>query len=228
MKNYPIVLTNMNRLTTCKSMVESLFSLNGSSDITIIDNASTYPPLLDWYEEIKNDVKVIRHAGNHGPWVFFNSNFWSTIDSEFYIYSDADLELNSAMPYNWQEIMKDYYDKYQGDRKISLALDLEDIPDHYEYIDQVKNHQSVCWYPTEEENVYKAITDMSFTMDSKLKGYRYESVRLAGKFMAKHIPWYIDFNNISEEEKYYIEHINPGFNEAMYSFTHYNRLKNKS
>lgn len=227
MKNYPIVLTNMNRLTTCKSMVESLFKLNGASDITIIDNASTYPPLLEWYEEVKNDIKIVRHDANHGPWVFFYSNYWSTIDSEFYIYSDADLELNPEMPYNWQEIMLEYYNKNNGNKKISLALNLDDIPEHYEFIDQVRNHQSVCWYPTEEPDVYNAITDMSFTMDSKSRGYRYESLRLAGKFMAKHVPWYIDFNNIDEEERYYIEHINPGFNEAMYSFTHYNRIKNK-
>jgi hypothetical protein len=25
--------------------------------INIIDNASTYPPLLAWYDEIKNDIK---------------------------------------------------------------------------------------------------------------------------------------------------------------------------
>jgi hypothetical protein len=69
-------------------MVEKLFELNGSSDITIIDNASTYEPLLKWYDEVKNDVKIIRHEGNHGPWVFFTSNLWSTIDSDFYVYSD--------------------------------------------------------------------------------------------------------------------------------------------
>ncbi len=71
--NYPIYLTNMNRLTTTKKMVEDLFRLNGDAKINIIDNASTYPPLLEWYDEIKNDVNIIRQQGNLGPWTFFYS-----------------------------------------------------------------------------------------------------------------------------------------------------------
>jgi hypothetical protein len=160
--------------------------------------------------------------------IFFTSNLWSTIDSDFYVYSDADLELNQEMPYNWQEIMLEYYNKHNGDLKIALSLRLDDIPDHYEFKDRVKAHQNVCWYPTEEENVYRAISDLQFCFDSKTKGHRYDSLRLAGKFMARHVPWYLDFNNIDEEEKYYIEHINPGFDQAMYSFLHHGALKSKS
>jgi len=54
--NYPIYLTNMNRLTTTKKMVEDLFRLNGNAKINIIDNASTYAPLLAWYEEDRKSV----------------------------------------------------------------------------------------------------------------------------------------------------------------------------
>ena len=223
MVNYPIFLTNMNRLTTCKKMVDDLFKLNGNSDITIIDNKSTYVPLLDWYKEIENDIKIIRLHANHGPWVFFSSDIYKIRDCEYYIYSDADLELNPNMPYNWQEIMKEYINKY--DRKASLALKMDDIPDHYPYKATVFDHQSICWYPTEEENVYRAITDMTFTMDQKIKAYRYESTRLSGNFACRHIPWYIDFNNISEEEIYYLENIGESFTEALYSNGHLKKLK---
>lgn len=217
----------MNRLTTCKNMVEKLFELNGSSNITIIDNASTYEPLLEWYEEVKSDIKIIKHEVNHGPWVFFTSNLWNTIDSDFYVYSDADLELNQEMPYNWQEIMLEYYNKNNGDQKIALSVRIDDIPDHYQFKEKVISHQNVCWYPTEEDDVYRAISDMHFNFDSKNKGHRYDSIRLAGKFMAKHIPWYIDFNNIDEEEKYFLDHINPGFDQATFSYLHHSAIKNK-
>jgi hypothetical protein len=221
--NYPIILTNLNRLSTCKKMVEDLFKLNPNTIVYIIDNASTYPPLLDWYKQIKNDVNIIHNETNLGPWTFFYSYHSTKINSEWYIYSDADLELNPEMPYNWQEIMKEYILKY--DRKASLALKIDDIPDYYPFKDKIKNHQSVCWYPTDEPDVYKAITDMTFTMDRKDKGYRYESIRLAGKFLAKHIPWYIDFDNIEDEEKYYIENLDGKFTEALYSSIHHNLLK---
>jgi hypothetical protein len=224
MINYPIVLTNMNRFTTTKKMVEDLFRMNGNSKISIIDNASTYPPLLEWYKEIEKDVNIIRNSNNLGPWTFFYGGTYSTIPDEYYIYSDADLELNPNMPYNWQEIMLEYINKYE--RKASLALRLDDIPDDYEFKNKILNHQSVCWYESGEPDVYKAITDMTFTMDKKSSGHRYESVRLAGDFACRHIPWYVDLNNIDEEEKYYLEHINRGFGEALYSSLHYDKLKN--
>jgi hypothetical protein len=214
----------MNRLTTTKKMVEDLFRLNGNAKINIIDNASTYPPLLEWYREIEKDVNIIRNPTNLGPWTFFYGGTYSSSPDEYYIYSDADLEINPNMPYNWQEIMLEYINKYQ--RKASLALKLDDIPDDYEFKNKILEHQSVCWYESGEPNVYRAITDMTFSMDKKSNGYRYESMRLGGNFECRHIPWYVDLNNINEEEKYYLDHINRGFGEALYSSLHYDKLKN--
>lgn len=212
--NYPIFLTNMNRLSTTKKMVEDLFRMNGNADITIIDNASTYPPLLEWYKQVEGSIKIIRNKENKGPWVFFYGGVSLNVKSDYYIYSDADLELNPNMPYNWQEIMFEYIKKY--DRKASLALRISDIIGE-ELLKKIKNHQSICWYPTEEKDVYKAITDMTFSMDSKKKGYRYESIRLAGDFECRHIPWYIDVNNLSDEDKYYLDHIDDKYPDALWS-----------
>jgi hypothetical protein len=223
MINYPVILTNMNRLSTCKKMVDDLFKLNGNSRITIIDNASTYPPLLDWYDTMKNDINIIYNQKNEGPWAFFYGGTFSNIEDEIYIYSDADLELNPNMPYNWQEIMIDYINKYG--RKASLVLRIDDIPDSYEFKSNIINHQGVCWYESGETDVYRAITDMTFSMDKKSNGHRYESMRLGGDFACRHIPWYIDFNNISDEEIYYLEHINRGYNEAMYTSLHHDKLE---
>lgn len=212
--NYPIFLTNMNRLTTIKKMVEDLFKMNSDANITIIDNASTYPPLIEWYKEIEKDIKIIRHDINRGPWCFFYSHISSKVDSEYYIYSDADLELNPNMPYNWQEIMFDVLKRYE--RKASLALKLSDVPEG-ELKKHITNHQQICWYKTEEPDIYRAVTDMTFSMDAKNKGYRYESMRLAGDFECRHIPWYLDFNNLPEEELYYLNHLDGKYSDAVWS-----------
>jgi hypothetical protein len=212
--NYPIYLTNMNRLTTTKKMVEDLFKLNGNARINIIDNASTYEPLLAWYEEIKNDVNIIKQQTNLGPWTFFYSGHSSKCTDDFYIYSDADLELNPNMPHNWQEIMMEYYKKYN--RKPSLVLRLDDVPES-KMKDHIKHHQSVCWYPTEEENIYNAVTDMTFSFDAKSAGYRYDSIRIGGDFACRHIPWYVNHDDISEEEKYYLEHLDGKYPDALWS-----------
>ena len=214
MLNYPIYLTNMNRLTTTKKMVEDLFKLNGNARINIIDNASTYPPLLKWYDEIENDVNIIKQEVNLGPWTFFYSGHFSNCPDDFYVYSDADLELNPNMPYNWQEILMDYHKRWN--RKASLVLRLDDIPES-EMKKHITFHQSVCWNPTEEENVWHGVTDMTFSFDAKSAGYRYESVRIGGNFACRHIPWYLDPLNINEEEKYYLDHIDNKYPDAVWS-----------
>ena len=225
MINYPIYLTNMNRLTTTKNMVEKLFELNSKANITIIDNSSTYSPLLDWYEKVQNDINIIKHKTNLGPWTFFRSGYWKKCKENFYCYSDADLELNPNMPYNWQEIMFEYHKKYEA--KASLVLRLDDIPRNHLY-DKINKHQSNSWNKTDEKNIYTGITDMTFSFDAKNCGYRYKSVRLGGNFACRHIPWYLDPNNISEEEKYYLSHIDSKkFHLALWSRLNQEKIKEK-
>jgi len=214
MLNYPIYLTNMNRLTTTKKMVEDLFKLNGNARINIIDNASTYPPLLKWYDEIENDVNIIKQEVNLGPWTFFYSGHFLNCPDDFYVYSDADLELNPNMPYNWQEILMDYHKRWN--RKASLVLRLDDVPEG-DMKKHILYHQSVCWNPTDEENVWHGVTDMTFSFDAKSKGHRYDSVRIGGNFACRHIPWYVNSLNISEEEKYYLDNLDNKYPDALWS-----------
>ena len=223
--NYPIYLTNMNRLSTTKKMVEDLFRLNSNSRITIIDNASTYPPLLEWYEQVKGDINIIRHTENKGCWSFFYSGYASACTDDWYVYSDADLELNPNMSSDWQEILMEWHKKYN--RKASLVLRLDDVPEG-ELKEKIKNHQNICWGLTEDKNVYHGVTDMTFSFDAKAEGYRYDSVRIGGDFACRHIPWYLDFNNLPEEEKYYLDHLDGKFPEAIWSNLNKERISHVS
>jgi len=219
--NYPIYLTNWNRLSTTKKMVEDIFRLNEDSRINIIDNASTYPPLLEWYKQVKGDVNIIYQGENKGCWTFFYSYHSIQCKEDYYIYSDADLELNPHMPKDWQEILMYWHKKYN--RKASLVLRLDDVPEG-EVKEKIKIHQNVCWGSTEDENVYHGVTDMTFSFDAKSAGYRYDSVRIGGDFACRHIPWYLNDENLTEEEKYYLDHLDERFPEAIWSKLNKERL----
>jgi len=65
MEDIKVVINNRNRLTTTKNLVEHLLRLNPEEKIIIIDNKSTYQPLLDWYKQVENKVRVI-YEDNHG------------------------------------------------------------------------------------------------------------------------------------------------------------------
>ena len=62
-RDIPIIINNYNRLTMLKKLIDSLTS-RGYTNIVILDNQSTYPPLLEWYAECQ--FEVIRLPKNYG------------------------------------------------------------------------------------------------------------------------------------------------------------------
>ena len=105
-------------------------------------------------------------------------------------------------------------------------LRLDDVPEG-ELKEKIKFHQQVCWGKTEEENVWHGVTDMTFSFDAKRAGYRYPSVRIGRNFAGRKIPWYIDFNNLPEEEKYYLQHLDGRFPDAVWSRLNKEKLTNE-
>ncbi len=87
-----VVINNRNRLTTTKKMVEKLLLLNPQEKIIIIDNGSTYAPLLNWYDEIKDRVDI-RLGTNEGHLALWAIGLFKEL-GDYFIYTDSDIELN--------------------------------------------------------------------------------------------------------------------------------------
>ena len=65
-KQIPIIINSFNRLSTLKLLIASLEE-RGWTNIHILDNCSTYPPLLEWFKTIP--YEVIHLPGNLGRWI---------------------------------------------------------------------------------------------------------------------------------------------------------------
>ncbi len=200
---YPIIINNRNRLTTTKNMVEKLLSLNPNDQIIIIDNGSTYEPLLDWYYSIQDKIEIIwgKNEGHLALWALrMNKRL-----PELFVYTDSDIELNENFPKDWKQIMSNYYHKY-GFEKVALGIKIDDIPEHYRYINQVKRNEGVWWLNELEPKVYTADTDTTFSLIKNTGNNPFKSIRLCqDNMISRHIPWYIDLANLDEEEKYYLD-----------------------
>lgn len=205
-----VVINNRNRLTTTANMVEKLLLLNPIEHIVIIDNDSTYPPLLEWYEYIANNPRFrgkvdIVYAKNEGHLAIWATELYKDL-GEFFVYTDSDIELNADFPMDWKEIMLNTWKKYQC--KVALALKIDDLPDHYRYKNQVIRNEGRWWLEEVEQNVYKADTDTTFFLMQNIGDNRYDSVRLARPdLIARHSAWYINIDKLDEEEKYYLANL---------------------
>lgn len=202
-----IVINNFNRLSTTKRLIEQLEEL-GYSDIYIIDNNSTYPPLLSWY---KNDYKysLISLEENIGPRAIYDPKVRKLfIGEEWVTYSDSDIELNKNAPKGFIEELVSIAEEFKYN-KVGLALDISDLPNTPE-AEHYRNWEAINWrFPLEENrNIYKAAIDTTFCIIKPNLDFQYEAIRVAGNFTARHYPWYINLNDLNEEDRYYIEEAN--------------------
>jgi glycosyltransferase involved in cell wall biosynthesis len=186
-------------------MVEHLLSLNKNQEIIILDNDSTYDPLIKWYKEVEDKIDI-RYLKNEGHLAVWSTGIYKEL-GDYFIYTDSDLELNSNMPDSYQIFMYNLMQKYEIN-KIALGIKINDLPDHYRYKNQVIRNEGRWWLEEVEPDIYKADTDTTFSLIRNIGDNMYKSLRIAkNNFICKHVPFYIDLENLNEEEKYYIENI---------------------
>lgn len=201
----PVIINNFNRLTTTKKLTDDLSKL-GYTNIHIIDNKSTYPPLLEWYDQCSYTVE--RLNSNLGQLAVYNSGYINKFQG-WVAYSDSDIELNSNTPRGFIERMQEVANKYNS-IKVGLALRIDDLPTT-RYGIYIRGEEQKFWTQEVENQVYKAWVDTTFSIIKVGQPFQYDAYRIAGDFTARHIPWYLDYDNLSEEEKYYLEHSSSEF-----------------
>lgn len=200
MFDIPIVINNFNRLTTTKRLADDLHKL-GYTNIHILDNNSSYGPLLEWYTVCPYTVKRLEH--NQEFLAVYNSGYINEfIHLPWIVYSDCDIELNPETPIDFIAQIIGYMEKYNK-MKGGLALKIDDLPRN-SYTEHYRNWEARYWVNELEKDVYEAQLDTTFCVIKPGQPFDYQAIRVAGNMMAKHVPWYTDFSNLDEEEKYYL------------------------
>lgn len=202
----PIVINNRNRLTTTRNLADSIRKL-GNYEVIILDNASTYPPLLDWYDTCT--YEIVRETVNHGQLAIYNSGLINRWPIQSWVaYTDSDIELGSETPANFADRLCRIGDKYSIN-KVGLALRIDDIPDNDENQKWVKQWESRFWTHEVEPLVYTSELDTTFGVIKVGIPFQYHALRVGGNMTCRHLPWYKTFGELNEEEIYYLEHSSP-------------------
>ena len=205
----PVFIVCYNRVTDLTVLVKKLEKF-GLKKITFIDNASTYPPLLDYYNKTPYQVlKMKRNAGHTVPW---SEDIIRVLTPyEYYIVTDPDVIptdecMNAPAPiFHLLKLHK----KYKNFIKVGFGLKIDDLPDHYRLKDNVIGWESQFWKYKIEEGVYEAPLDTTFAL-YKPTTYSYTlfpSIRTGEPYLARHIPWYSNSNLPSAEDHYYTLHM---------------------
>jgi hypothetical protein len=216
-----VYINNFNLLSWTKNTVEFIYKIN--CEPIIVDNASNYEPLLDWYETKPCQIiKLQQNLGFLAPW---NSGAINSSNEDYYCVTDPDLDF-STVPDDIIDVLKDAYNKYTHVTKAGVSIEINDIvKDNFLY-DKIMGMETQYWlYKLENDNFYEAYIDTTFALYSKSRGVVngniWAGVRADRPYTVRHLPWYVNHNNITEEYRNYIK---TATNASTYGKTIYKEL----
>lgn len=201
-REIPVIINNYNRLEWVKELINWLEKA-GMKNLFILDNASTFPPLLAYYETTKHTV--IRLNANIGYKAIWDTKVHLWFKDLPYIYTDPDVMPLATCPLDVVDYFKKILMESDEITKVGFGLKIDDIPDFYPQKDQVLEWESKHWNNPIAENLYKADIDTTFALyKPNCKGQQWgRTLRTGGVYQLQHLPWYQNPNHLSEEEQNY-------------------------
>jgi hypothetical protein len=216
--NIPIIINNFNRLTFPLQLITFLEAC-GFTQIIVLDNNSTYPPLLDFYKNCKHTV--IRNSINYGYLALWKSGLYRKYKWNYFVYSDSDVVPINECPQNFIELFKKNLDASYRLDKIGFGIKIDDLPDQFSLKRKVIDYEKIYWQKEIAPNLYEAKIDTTFALYKPLSNLKHgEASTLAANrfgfpYLVRHLPWYSDSNNLSEEENYYLKTSNSSSSLGM-------------
>lgn len=206
-KEIPIIINNFNRLDCVKKLIYSL-EKRGYTNIYIIDNLSTYPPLLEFYEKCEYPVfRLDRNLGKNALWL---SRIYKKFRKDFFVYSDSDVVPIEECPDDFMLVFLDILKKHRFAQKVGFSLKIDDLPDCYSMKEDVVSYEQYFYRHKVSDLLYYAPIDTTFALyrpraKRRHANYNIEMYRTAYPYMARHLPWYIDSENPDEESLFFLK-----------------------
>jgi len=204
-KNIPVFIICRDKVKDLKVLV-NWFKANGFNNICLVDNDSSYPPLLEYYDSI--DCRVIKLMANLGagsPWI--RKVVQTLAKDSYYIVSDPDIAPIEECPSNAIEYFYELLQKYPQFEKVGFSLKLDDLPECYQFRDEVITWEKQFYKNELEPSVYQSFIDTTLALyrPGSLRGVGRPCIRVGYPYEARHMPWYSNSAELTDEEVYYRE-----------------------
>jgi hypothetical protein len=199
----PVIINNRDLLTWTKDMVSKIKTYDNVGEIIILDNASTYKPLIDWYKTNPCTIIYGENLGHTAPW---QSGLVKKINAPYYVVTDPDLGINDT-PKDTLDYLFDKLTTFNLP-KVGLGLEWELTPEDSPYFEHIINYEKhrVLNSKVLDNVLLDVAVDTVFAL-YKHQDYFIGGASTGGVYRAKHYPWYltVDERNKNTEFMYYIQ-----------------------
>lgn len=199
----PIFIVNFNQVSYLRKQID-WFLRAGYTNLTVIDNNSTFPPLLEYYSAILKDVDVIRLDRNLGSHALWHAEILKQkgVDGPF-VYTDSDIVPDHACPQDLVSHLLRLLDQHPHILKVGPALRIDDLPDIYTFKKEVVTWESQFWKRPVARGLFMAPIDTTLALYRPGPAFVYEpALRTGWPYLARHEPWYSD-STPNEERTFY-------------------------
>jgi len=214
----PVYVPCFNNPTYLKMMVDQLTRL-GFGNVVVIDNDSTFPPMLSYLERLPESVSLIRLQQNRGPRDLFSDPTNYAQLPDYFCLTDPDLQFNPDLP---ADFLGDLIEATETHRigKAGFGLQISDHENMLQRKIPIGSREYWIWEWEEQfwktplsrtksgDQIYRAEIDTTFALYNK----RYfdptypdclKAVRIADRLTCRHLPWYRDNLLTPDEKDYY-------------------------
>jgi hypothetical protein len=211
-KSIPIIIISFNQLYYLKQLIDFLKS-HKYKNIVIIDNNSTYKPLLDYFDSIESSVILHRLNQNLGHLVFWKSKeLFDMYSKGYYIVTDADIVPVKKCPEDFVLHFKKILDKNFKVTKVGFSLKIDDLPDSNLNKQKVIDWEQQFWTTKITGNNFSAYLDTTFAIYRPNYNYNeknfFTAIRTKEPYQSRHGGWYLDNKNLTEEQLFYFANCN--------------------
>lgn len=204
----PVFVIVRDRFEQLRQTVDRLEKAEGI-DIILVDNQTTYGPTVEY---LKNSPHQVVHLNDnyahHAPWTC------GLVPSDsYYVVTDPDVKLVDQCPTDWVLYFQELLEMFPNFLKVGVSLQIDNLPDHYNFKQSVIAHETQFWQNQicQHKNVpiYNAPIDTTLAMYRPGRPFNLgPALRTGWPYSAEHLAWYVDSENLTEDEVYYRTHAN--------------------
>lgn len=185
----PVFITVRDRLEPLRRLVEWL-ERAGGVDITLVDNDSAYPPLLEWLAGSPH--RVVHTGRNLGPRVAWLTGLVQRVGLQRpYVVTDPDVVPDEECPSDLLDHLAAVLASHPEVERVGPGLRIDDLPVEGGHTEAVVAWESQFWAHEVEPGLFAADIDTTFAMyrpGRRTPGA--PALRTGRPYVARHLPWY--------------------------------------
>ena len=233
-RKIPIFVITCDRLEFLKKSMQSYYNcIKTPFEIVICDQGSTFKPMMEFLNKLESEgIRVYRWKENPSYGEERNlrrddrkinkdiRNYFKTHPESNYVVTDSDILLDNVNG-DVLDVYAYFLEKFPRIFAIGPMLRIDDIPDYYPLKKKLISGKMGChkrFHSFKKNTIqYKHRTiryifapiHTTFAMyrkGTRWRGFSRRSIRILAPYSAKHLDWYVDPKNLSEDQKYYMKH----------------------